>query len=112
MRILLDENIPESVRRALQELGHHVDSVVSLGLTGLENGRLYREVAQGYQLFFTKDRGFVETVRAIDLPTSAKVILVRIPQTPRGEFTRSFVEAFQRTEWSGYPHGSEWPVAR
>lgn len=54
MRILLDENIPESVRRALQELGHHVDSVVSLGLTGLENGRLYREVAQGYQLFFTK----------------------------------------------------------
>jgi uncharacterized alpha-E superfamily protein len=41
MRILLDENMPESVRHALRELGHEVDSVASLHLTGLDNGGLY-----------------------------------------------------------------------
>lgn len=44
MRILLDENMPESLRRALGELGHEVDSVASLRLKGLDNGRLYRDV--------------------------------------------------------------------
>ena len=45
MRILLDENMPESLRRALAELGHEVDSVASLRLKGLDNGRLYQDVA-------------------------------------------------------------------
>ena len=41
MSILPDENMPESLRRALAELGHEVDSVTSLRLKGLDNGRLY-----------------------------------------------------------------------
>jgi len=45
VRILLDENMPESLRRALAELGHEVDSVASLRLKGLDNGRLYQDVA-------------------------------------------------------------------
>ena len=44
MRILLDENMPESLRRALADLGHEVDSVASLRLKGLDNGRLYQDV--------------------------------------------------------------------
>ncbi len=92
MRILLDENMPESVRHALQDLGHEVDSVVSLRLSGL-------------------DRAFVRTVRAIDTPASVKVILIGLRQGPRGEYARAFSEAFQRTDWSTYPSGSEWPMA-
>jgi hypothetical protein len=42
VRILLDENMPESLRRALAELGHEVDSVTSLRLKGLDNGRAFR----------------------------------------------------------------------
>lgn len=52
MRILLDENMPESLRRALVELGHTVDSVASLRLKGIDNGRPYGEVAQRYDLCF------------------------------------------------------------
>ncbi len=110
MRILLDENMPESVRHVLREIGHEVDSVASLRLTGLDNGRLYREIAQSYDLFFTRDRPFVRTVRTIDTPVSVKVILVRLRQEPRGRYARAFVEAFQRTNWSAYPNGSEWPA--
>lgn len=109
MKVLLDENVPESVRVALGQLGHQADSIASLRLKGLENGRLYREVAQSYDLFFTKDRDFVRTVRAIDSPAPVKVLLVTIPQEPRGRFTNAFIEAFKRTDWSLYPNGSEWP---
>ncbi len=110
MRVLLDENMPESVRRALRELGHHVDSVTSLRLKGLDNDRLYREVAQGYELCFSRDRVFVASVRAIDRPGSVKVIRVSLPQAPRDLFARAFIEAFQQTDWSAWPNGSDWPI--
>jgi len=46
VKILLDENLPESLVAALQRLGHEVDSVNSLRLKGLDNGTLYRQIAQ------------------------------------------------------------------
>jgi len=51
MRLLLDENMPESVRRALRSLGHEADSVVSLP-------------------------GFAAYVHGVDQPGSVKVIRV------------------------------------
>ena len=109
MRVLLDENMPEPVRRALRALGHEVDSVVSLHLKGLDNGRLYREIAQAYDLCFTRDRGFVAYVRALDQPGSVKVIRVTLPQVQGQRFTEEFIRAFERTDWSAYPSGSDWP---
>jgi Domain of unknown function (DUF5615) len=48
VKILLDENIPESLAGALEDLGHEVDSVNSLKLKGIDNGTLYRRVAVDY----------------------------------------------------------------
>ena len=45
MKILLDENMPDSLVGALNDLGHEVDSVNRLKLKGLDNGTLYRQVA-------------------------------------------------------------------
>ena len=100
MRILLDENMPESLRRALTELGHEVDS---------DNGRLYQDVAQRYDLCFSKDRLFVHSVRAIDRPGAVTVLRVTLAQAPRGRFTEAFIEAFRRTDWSRFPNGGDWP---
>ncbi|MBI3028453.1 MAG: DUF5615 family PIN-like protein [Candidatus Rokubacteria bacterium] len=111
MRILLDENMPESVRRALRDLGHEVDSVVSLRLKGLDNSRLHREITHSYDLFFTRDREFAEMVRAVDAPTPAKVILVTLQQEAGPVYARAFIAQFQRTDWSIYPNASEWPAA-
>ena len=58
MKILLDENLPEGLIEPLRRLGHAVDSVGSLKLEGLDNGRPYREVAAAYDVFFTTDREF------------------------------------------------------
>ena len=59
MKILLDENMPESLVGALEGLGHEVDSVNHLKLKRLDNGTLYRQVAIGYDLCFTRDSAFV-----------------------------------------------------
>ena len=44
VKILLDENIPEFLLGALEDLGHEVDSVNHLKLKGLDSGTLYRQV--------------------------------------------------------------------
>jgi predicted nuclease of predicted toxin-antitoxin system len=40
VKILLDENMPESLADALKDLGHEVDSVNNLKLKGIDNGTL------------------------------------------------------------------------
>ena len=109
MRILLDENLPESLASALQQLGHQVDTINSLRLKGLDNGTLYREIAQAYDLCFTKDAGFVHNVRQTRAPSSTKLLRVLLPQQPAHQFVHVFVLEFQRTDWSQYENGNDWP---
>ena len=63
MKILLDENLPESLVPELRRIGHEVTSINRLRLKGIKNGMLYREVARSYDICFTKDAGFAHNVR-------------------------------------------------
>ena len=67
MKIFLDENMPESLVDALEDLGHQVDSVNHLKLEGLDNGTLYRQVAINYDLCFTRDAGFAHNVAICEI---------------------------------------------
>ena len=109
MRILLDENLPEGLIEALRRLGHLVDSVGSLRLKGIDNGRLYREVASQYDLFFTKDREFAARVTGLTAPASVAVILTVIRQQPERDFVAAFTAAFAKTDWSAGERVREWP---
>ena len=109
MRVLLDENLPESLVSALRHLGHHVESVNSLRLKGLDNSTLYQQVAQDYDLCLTKDAGFVLNVRRMRGPSNTKLIRVVLPQKPAMLFVDDFLKAFEKTDWSGYETGSDWP---
>lgn len=110
MRILLDENMPDGLVAPLRSLGHTVDSVGSLRLKGLDNTRLYREVAQGYDLFFTKDRAFAGHVRSLEAPAAVRVVFTTIRQMPEPEFVAAFMEAFGVTDWSSVGSASDWPA--
>jgi predicted nuclease of predicted toxin-antitoxin system len=79
VKILLDENLPESLLAALERLGHEVDSVNHLKLKGLDNGTLYRQVAKDYELCFTKDAGFAHNVRQMRDPSPVKILRVLFP---------------------------------
>ncbi len=95
MKILLDENLPEALIEPLRRLGHTVDSVGSLRLKGLDNGRLYREFASGYDLFFSKDREFATRVNRLTEVAPVSVILTVIRQQPEAQFVAEFMEGLR-----------------
>jgi hypothetical protein len=94
---------------SLRRLGHEVESVNSLRLKGLDNGTLYREVAQSYDLCFTKDAGFAQAVRRTAGQSGVKLLHVVLPQTQARQFTSEFVAAFRASDWSKYNNGVSWP---
>ncbi len=51
MKILLDENLPRKLIAALRAEGHEVESVHTLRMQGLDNGRLYEFVADFVSAF-------------------------------------------------------------
>jgi hypothetical protein len=112
LNILLDENLPEALIAPLRALGHATDSIGSLKLKGLDNGRLYREIASDYDLFFTKDRDFGTNVGDSAQRGSVKVVVTVIRQQPAPGFVAAFIDAFVQTDWAAIPLISEWPVAR
>ena len=109
MIILLDENMPRKLIEALRNEGHRVESVLSLRLAGVDNGRLYRLALTTYDLFFTKDAGFAEWTRHSRLQRRVKVVRVVIPQQPQDDFVRAFMSEFRRTDWLTFTHGDSWP---
>lgn len=109
MKILLDENLPESLLAALARFGHQVDSVNQLKLKGLDNGTLYRQVAKDYDLCFTRDAGFAHNVRQMRDLLQVKILHVIVPQQRVESFVPAFIDAFQRSDWARYSNGADWP---
>jgi hypothetical protein len=72
VKILRDENRPESLAGALEDLGREVDWVNDLKLKGIDNGTLYRQVAVDYEFCFTRDAGFAPNVRQMRDPSRVK----------------------------------------
>ncbi len=109
MRILLDENLPESLLARLRGLGHQADSVNSLRRKALDNGTLYREVAYDYDLCCTRDAGFAMSVHRLREQSHVKLLRVTLPQSRVSQFVEGFIEAFEETDWSAYVNGADWP---
>jgi predicted nuclease of predicted toxin-antitoxin system len=112
LRILLDENLPESLVEVLRALGHDVDSINRLRFKGIDNSTLYREVARRYDLCFTRDAGFVHNVRQMGSSSEIKLLRVMLPQQPAKELLEAFILTFEGTDWSHYTDGDEWPSVR
>jgi len=110
MKILLDENLPESLVDELSALGHEVSSVNRLQLKGVANGELYHSVGEDYELVFTKDKGFAHNIRQMDVDQETKLILVVLPRKPAKEFVHDFKEYFKETDWTAYENGNPWPA--
>jgi hypothetical protein len=79
VKIFLDENMPESLAGALENLGHEVDSVNNLKLRQMRD------------------------------PSPVKALRVVVPQQRVESFIPAFIAAFQRSDWSHYSSGDDWP---
>ena len=109
MKILLDENLPLKLAAALAKLGHEVDSVHTLRIRGIDNGRLYQMACEEFDLCFTRDFGFAHNVRQGETPERLRLIHVQLPQKPQDEFIEDFLDAFKQTDWDSIKHGARWP---
>lgn len=109
MKILLDENLPRKLVAALRNEGHEVESVLTLRMQGLDNGRLYRFAIQNFELCLTRDQGFAHNVQQGPVPAGFKLLRVTLPQKPQDEFVADFLAAFRASDLKRYPHGGNWP---
>ena len=109
MKLLLDENLPLKLVPALCAEGHEVESVHTLHMQGLDNGRLFQFACTQFDLFFTRDAGFAHNVRQMPVPARLKLIRVVLPQQRQDDFVRDFLVAFRATDWSRWAHGCDWP---
>lgn len=109
MKILLDENLPQKLVPALRAAGHEAESVLTLKLQGLDNGKLYRFALANFEICFTRDFGFANNARQGPPPANFKLLRVALPQKPQDLLVRDFMTAFSQTDWNKYPHGSDWP---
>ena len=109
MRILLDENLPRKLLVALCAEGHDVESVHTLRLEGLNNGKLYQFAIQNFDVCFTRDFGFINNARQGPPPAKFKLLRVTLPQKPQDEFVADFILAFRLIDWIRLHHGDDWP---
>jgi predicted nuclease of predicted toxin-antitoxin system len=93
VKILLDENLPRKLVAALRAEGHEVESVITLRMQGLDNGKLYQFAIQNFEVCFTRDFGFTNNVCQGKAPEKFKLLRVALKQKPQDEFIRDFSTA-------------------
>jgi len=94
---------------ALRAEGHEVESVHTLRLEGLENGRLFQNRPRQLRPVLHSDRGFVNNVRDDAQLSRLRMLRVTLPQKPQDAFILDFVSAFRITDWERFRHGDDWP---
>ncbi|PYS07770.1 MAG: hypothetical protein DMG15_29305 [Acidobacteria bacterium] len=109
MKIFLDENLPRKLVRMLRAEGHDVESVYTLRLQGLANGKLYEFAKESFDLCFTRDSGFANAARGATTSTRLTLLRVTLLQKPQDEFVLDFITAFRKTDWGKFGNGDDWP---
>jgi predicted nuclease of predicted toxin-antitoxin system len=107
--ILLDENLPRKLVAALRAESHEVESIHTLKLQGLENGKLYEFARDSFDFCFTRDAGFANNVRQGAPLSRLKLLRVTLRQKPQEDFVQDFISAFCGTDWTQFSHGDDWP---
>jgi predicted nuclease of predicted toxin-antitoxin system len=109
VKILLDENLPRKLVAALRAEDHEVESVHTLRLQGLENGKLYEFARDTFDLCFTRDRGFADSIRKFPQPKRLKFLRVTLPQKRQDDFVLDFLSAFRQFDRARLRSGDDWP---
>ena len=109
MKILLDENLPRKLVAALRAEGHEVESVITLRMQGLDNGKLYQFAIQNFDVCFTRDFGFTNNARQGKVSEKFKLLRVTLGQKPQDEFIKDFVAAFRMADLKTFHHGDDRP---
>ena len=78
MKVLLDENFPLGLVRALEADGLQVDHIITLGWRGASDNRIRTRLAESDVVFLTQDDDFL-----FGEPVSSVVVVSRVRQARR-----------------------------
>ena len=109
MKILPDENLPRKLIAAWRPKGHEAESVHTLRMQGLDNGKLYPFAIQNFGVCFTRDFGFANNVRRGTPPANFKLLRVTLPPKPQDEFVADFLAVFRSVDLKQFQRGDDWP---
>ena len=76
MRILLDENFPLGLVRALQADGLDVDHIITLEMRGTSDARIRERLSDAKLIFLTQDDDFLS-----GQPVAAVIVVSRVRQS-------------------------------
>ena len=80
MTVLLDENFPLGLVRALQADDLHVEHIITLGWRGASDARVRTRLSSPNVIFFTQDEDFL-----FSQPVASIVVVSRVRQARRLE---------------------------
>ena len=89
--------------------GHEVESVITLRMQGLDNGKLCEFARQNFGVGSTRDFGFTHNVRQGRPPENFQRLRVTLEQKPQDGFIKDFIAAFPAADLNQYQHGDNWP---
>jgi hypothetical protein len=94
---LLDVNIDVHLVPVLNELGVDCDTAANRGWKALSNGDLVgTAVSAGFTCLLTRDQRFGESAaRALKVYSGFAVVIVNLPQLPRGKHQEDFLAAWR-----------------
>ncbi len=104
MKIKLDENIPQSLIKDLQENGHDVLSTHQQGMQGVSDTELWDAVQAEKRFLITQDMDFSD-INMFKPGTHAGILLVRLRHPGRLKLRRMirdlFLSDLAATDWTG-----------
>ena len=80
--------------------GYAAESVHTLKMQGLDNGRLYKFAGENFDLCFTRDFGFIHNAKQGPAPATLKLLRVVLAQKPQDEFVSDFIAQFRRSDFT------------
>lgn len=98
LRLLVDENLPRSLTRALREVGHEVWDIRELGLRGISDEQVFRQAQELGAALLSADKGFGNVVR---FPPASHlgIVVVRLPtDMPVADLCRVVISALKGLE--------------
>jgi len=103
VKIKLDENVPARLGQELRDLGHDVDSVQEEGLTGRDDGQVWRAAQQESRFLITQDLDFSD-MRQFAPGSHHGLLLVRLRDPGRNALAILVREVFSSqnvADWAG-----------
>lgn len=103
MNLKLDENLPESLVPALNQLGHDIDNVRTEGLVGQPDPTVWQAAQNAKRFLITQDLDFSD-IRRFAPGKHCGLMLVRLRLPGRSALAARITEAFRFEEshsWTG-----------